>query len=70
MIEAIDVKRRLKSIIESVNDKNKDTRATQHEKAMQQFGQLQNAVIEDISKTGDQRTRQLLRMLVNFRISE
>jgi hypothetical protein len=66
MIDASEVKAELTKIRELAHTKGATDK--DKEKAGAMFQRLQALVIEDISKTGDQRTRNLMRMLSEFKL--
>lgn len=66
MIEVRNVRNRLKEIRELDSDKDEKVRA----KAGPALQQLHNVVFDDLSKTSDQRTRHIMKLLFEFKLKE
>lgn len=67
MLEISDIKRELKKIREVVSGRSgKDEKSVA--KAHSMFNRLRLKVMEDISKTGDQRTRAMMKILSDFKL--
>lgn len=73
MIDPSELKRELNKVRDIANGNIKEkgevlTKEQRLKKAQNVFAQLQNFVMDDISKTGDQRVRQLMRMIKEFQL--
>lgn len=64
MIDVSEVKTELKKIRELASGK----KSTDKAKVQTAFNELQSKVFHDISQTGDQRVRTLLRLLLEFKL--
>lgn len=66
MIDLDEVKRELKRIKFLAHTKNKDPNIDNFKQAQDKFIQFQGFILDDISKTGDQRVRSLMKVLREF----
>jgi hypothetical protein len=64
MIDAREVKQQLKLIKEMASDKDEKVKA----KAAPAYQRLQNIVFDDLSKTGDQRVRLIMKLMFEFKL--